>query len=69
VNASTEDIVNKVSQYIKSVEYDLSLHPPPPNIIISKEKKETLRNLYASSISEEMMAIDQLDLYVQIMLG
>ncbi|HEY9387112.1 MAG TPA: hypothetical protein VIP70_08725, partial [Nitrososphaeraceae archaeon] len=62
-DASTEDIVNKVSQYIKSVEYDLSLHPP--SNIISKEKKEALRNLYESGISEEMIA-DQLDLDVNI---
>jgi hypothetical protein len=62
-DASTEDIVNKVSQYIKSVEYDLSLHPP--SNIINREKKETLRNLYESGISEEMIA-DQLDLDVNI---
>jgi DNA-binding NarL/FixJ family response regulator len=41
----------------------LSLHPP--SNIINREKKETLRNLYESGISEEMIA-DQLDLDVNI---
>jgi DNA invertase Pin-like site-specific DNA recombinase len=61
-DVSTEDIINKVSQYIKSVEYDLSLHPP--SNITNREKKETLRNLYESGISEEMIA-NQLDLDVK----
>jgi hypothetical protein len=60
-DANAEDIVNKVSQYIKSVEEDLSLHPP--SNIINKEKRETFRNLYESGIPEEMLA-DQLDLDV-----
>ena len=58
-DANAEDIVNNVSQYIKSVEKDLSLHPP--SNIINKEKRETFRNLYESGIPEEMIA-DQLDL-------
>jgi hypothetical protein len=60
-DANAEDIVNNVSQYIKSVEKDLSLHPP--SNIINKEKRETFRNLYESGIPEEMLA-DQLDLDV-----
>ena len=60
-DANAEDIVNNVSQYIKSVEEDLSLHPP--SNIINKEKRETFRNLYESGIPEEMIA-DQLDLDV-----
>ena len=60
-DANAEDIVNNVSQYIKSVEKDLSLHPP--SNIINKEKRETFRNLYESGIPEEMIA-DQLDLDV-----
>jgi uncharacterized protein DUF6659 len=60
-DANAEDIVNKLSQYIKSVENDLSLHPP--SNIINKEKRETFRNLYESGIPEEMIA-DQLDLDV-----
>src|SRR5215210_5230341 len=39
IDATAEDIVNKVSQYIKSVENDLSLHPPAN--VINKEKRET----------------------------
>ena len=58
-NANAEDIVNKISQYIKSVETELSLHPPTN--VINKEKRETLRNLYASGYEEEVIA-DQLDL-------
>lgn len=60
-DANAEDIVSKVSQYIKSIEKDLSLHPP--SNIINKEKRETFRNLYESGIPEEMIA-DQLDLDV-----
>jgi len=60
-DANAEDIVNKVSQYIKSIEKDLLLHPP--SNIINKEKRETFRNLYESGIPEEMIA-DQLDLDV-----
>jgi hypothetical protein len=48
-DVSTEDIINKVSH--------------PPSNIINKDKKDTLRNLYESSIPEEMIA-DQLDLDV-----
>jgi uncharacterized protein DUF6659 len=57
--ASTEEVASKVSQYIKSMEHQLSLHPP--SNIINKEKKETLRNLYESGFEEEVIA-DQLDL-------
>jgi hypothetical protein len=56
---TTEDLANKVSQYIKSMEHQLSLHPP--SNIINKEKKETLKNLYESGFEEEVIA-DQLDL-------
>jgi hypothetical protein len=58
-DANTEDIINKVSQYIKSVEQELSLHPP--SNVINKDKRETLRNLYESGCEEEVIA-DQLDL-------
>src|SRR5918999_2441956 len=58
-NVNAEDIVNKVTQYVKSVQQELELHPP--SNIINKEKRQTLRNLYESGIPEEMIA-DQLDL-------
>jgi hypothetical protein len=58
-NTNAEDIVNKVIDYIRSVRQELTLHPP--SNIINKEKRETLRNLYASGYEEEVIA-DQLDL-------
>jgi hypothetical protein len=54
-----EDIVKRISDYIKSVESQLMLHPP--SNIITDEKKETLKNLYDSGIEEDMIS-DQLDL-------
>ncbi len=54
-----EDIVKRISDYIKSVESQLMLHPP--SNIITEEKKETLKNLYDSGIEEDMIS-DQLDL-------
>jgi hypothetical protein len=54
-----EDIVKKISGYIKSVESQLILHPP--SNIITDEKKKTVKNLYESGIEEEMIS-DQLDL-------
>jgi DNA-binding NarL/FixJ family response regulator len=56
---STDDIASNVLQYIKSMEHQLSLHPP--SNIINKEQKETLRNLFESGFEEEVIA-DQLDL-------
>ena len=54
-----EEIVKRISDYIKSVESQLMLHPP--SNIITDEKKETLKNLYDSGIEEDMIS-DQLDL-------
>jgi hypothetical protein len=54
-----EELVNKVINYIKTVESELVLYPP--SNIISSEKKEILRNLYESGISEEIIA-EHLDL-------
>jgi hypothetical protein len=59
--ANSDYILERVSQYIKSVESDLSLYPP--SNIISDEKKEMLRNLYECGIDDDMIA-DQLDLDV-----
>ena len=56
---NVEDIVNKVTGYVRSIQGQLTLHPP--SNIINKEKRETLRNLYASGYEEEVIA-DQLDL-------
>jgi hypothetical protein len=60
-NVGSDALVDKVSSYIKSVESELSLYPPAN--IIDEEKKEALRNLHHSGISEEMIA-EQLDLDV-----
>ena len=53
-----EDIVKKISDYIKSVESQLMLHPP--SNIITDDKKETLKNLYESDFEDEVIA-DQLE--------
>lgn len=55
----TDQLVEKISKYVKSVEGELSLYPP--NNIVNEEKKEALRNLHNSGISEELIA-EQLDL-------
>jgi hypothetical protein len=59
ITVDSEDLVNRIVKYIKSVEHRLSLHPPTN--IINKEKTDTLRNLYESGFEEEVIA-DQLDL-------
>jgi DNA-binding NarL/FixJ family response regulator len=51
----------KILKYITSVENELSLYPP--GNIVNQEKKEVLRNLHESGISEDLIA-DQLDLDV-----
>ena len=58
-SVDSEDLVDRVIKYIKSVEHRLTLHPPTN--IINKEKTNTLRNLYESGFEEEVIA-DQLDL-------
>jgi hypothetical protein len=57
--ANTDDLLYKITQYIQSVESDLSLYPP--STVINNEKKEVVRNLHLSGISEDMIA-DQLDI-------
>jgi DNA-binding NarL/FixJ family response regulator len=59
--AKIDDICEKILKYITSVENELSLYPP--SNIVNQEKKEVLRNLYESGISEDLIA-DQLDLDV-----
>ena len=57
--ANIDHLTEKVLQYVKSIESELSLYPPTN--IINTEKKEILRNLHESGIPEDMIA-DQLDL-------
>jgi uncharacterized protein DUF6659 len=61
VNANTDELVEKVLKYVSTVESDLSLYPP--SNVVNEEKKEALRNLHHSGISEELIA-EQLDLDV-----
>lgn len=56
-----DQLIEKVLKYVKSVENELSLYPP--SNIVNEEKKEALRNLHHSGISEELIA-EQLDLDV-----
>ncbi len=57
--AKVDDLCEKVLKYIASVENELSLYPP--SNIVNPEKREVVRNLHESGISEDMIA-DQLDL-------
>ena len=61
IKANSDELVEKVLTYVKSVENELSLYPP--SNIVNEEKKEALRNLHDSGISEELIA-EQLDLDV-----
>ncbi|MFL6391290.1 MAG: DUF6659 family protein [Nitrososphaeraceae archaeon] len=56
---SVEDLVDEVTGYLKLVEADLVFYPP--HDIINSEKRQILRNLYESGISEEIIA-EHLDL-------
>jgi hypothetical protein len=60
-SCSTDQLVDKIAGYIKTVEQELSLYPP--SNIINEEKKEALRNLRESGISDDLIA-EQLDLDV-----
>jgi hypothetical protein len=59
--AKVDDLCEKVLKYVTSVENELSLYPP--GNIVNQEKKEALRNLHESGISEDLIA-EQLDLDV-----
>lgn len=56
-----EDMTKRVMEYIRSVETQLSLYPPAT--VINREKRETVKNLHDSGMSEELIA-EQLDLSV-----
>jgi hypothetical protein len=57
--ADIEILTKKVLEYVESVKTDLSLYPPAN--IVNNEKKEVLRNLHESGMSEDIIA-EQLDL-------
>lgn len=62
-DAMADEVAAKVQGYVKSVKDELSLYPP--SNVVNPEKKEILRNLLESGISEEMIA-EQLDLDVNL---
>lgn len=62
-DAMADEVAAKVHEYVKSVKDELSLYPP--SNVVNPEKKEMLRNLLESGISEEMIA-EQLDLDVNL---
>ena len=59
--AKVDILCEKILKYVSSVENELSLYPPAN--IVDQEKKDVLRNLHESGISEDLIA-DQLDLDV-----
>ncbi|HEX6068014.1 MAG TPA: DUF6659 family protein [Nitrososphaera sp.] len=61
--AASDGIVARVRDYIKSVENELTLSPPAN--VVTADKREAMRNLLDSGISEELVA-EQLDLDVEL---
>lgn len=60
-DVNLDELTKQVQEYVKSVKDDLSLYPPAN--VVNEEKKEALRNLLESGISEDLVA-EQLDLDV-----
>jgi hypothetical protein len=58
---NVEELVDRVRGYLKLVEESVVFYPP--HDIINSEKKQILRNLYESGVSEEIIA-EHLDLDV-----
>jgi hypothetical protein len=56
---NVEEIIGSVRGYLESVEKNILFHPPDD--ILNSEKKQILRNLYESGVSEEIIA-EHLDL-------
>jgi hypothetical protein len=56
---NSDDLIKTVLTYVESVDKELSLFPP--GNVVNAEKKEILRNLLDSGISEDLIA-EQLDL-------
>lgn len=59
--SNSEQLLDKILNYVKSVEQELSLYPP--GNVVNEEKKEILRNLRDSGITDDLIA-EQLDLDV-----
>src|SRR5574341_444057 len=62
-DAAPDQVVAKVRDYVKSVEKELLLSPP--SNVVTEEKREAMRNLLDSGISDELVA-EQLDLDVEL---
>jgi|SRR6185503_3024293 uncharacterized protein DUF6659 len=60
-SSNSEQLLDKILNYVKSVEQELSLYPP--GNVVNEEKKEILRNLRDSGITDDLIA-EQLDLDV-----
>ena len=58
-DVNIEETVGRVTEYVKSVEQNILFYPPDD--ILNSEKKQILRNLYESGVSEEIIA-EHLDL-------
>jgi hypothetical protein len=58
---NVEELIDRVREYLKLVEESVVFYPP--HDIINSEKKQILRNLYESGVSEEIIA-EHLDLDV-----
>lgn len=58
-----DEVAATIHQYIQSVAGELSLYPP--SNVVNAEKREALRNLLESGISDELVA-EQLDLDVDL---
>ena len=63
IGVNSDDMAGKILNYVKSVEPELSLYPP--SNVVNEEKKEAIRNLRDSGISEDLIA-EQLDLDVNL---
>lgn len=62
-DAAPDQVVAKVRDYVRSVEKELLLSPPTN--VVTAEKREAMRNLLDSGISDELVA-EQLDLDVEL---
>lgn len=63
VDVQPDDLVANANSYIKSVKAELNLYPP--SNVVTQEKREAMRNLLESGISDELVA-EQLDLDVEL---
>lgn len=60
-DVNVNDVVQRVMNYIKSVEREIVFEKP--RILVDEEKRRIVRNLYDSGITEELIA-EQMDLDV-----